>query len=127
MPCILAVVLMATAASQDPKLADPHPIVAGFERFGADDPVEGGRLLIGELNCVACHRSDAAIDAKKAPVLTDAGSRLRADWLQRWIADPQAVKPGTTMPNARVAKEDVEPLVHYVMSLKGAAPLPELA
>ena len=80
MPCILAVVLMATAASQDPKLADPHPIVAGFERFGADDPVEGGRLLIGELNCVACHRSDAAIDAKKAPLLTDAGSRFRADW-----------------------------------------------
>lgn len=118
-----SILLLAALLAQDPKLADPHPLVAGFERSGAEDPLEGGRLLIGELNCVACHRSDSAVDAKKSPLLGDVGSRLRPEWLMKWIADPQSVKPGTTMPNPRVAKGDVEPLVHYMMSLKSTAPL----
>ena len=69
-----------------------HPVVAGFERFGADDPVEGGRLLLGELNCVSCHKPDAAaveqVNVKRAPILTEAGSRLTADGLSRRAVSP---------------------------------------
>src|ERR1041384_7789825 len=115
---VLSLLALLLVASQDPKPADSHPIIAGFERFGDHDPIEGGRVLLGELNCVDCHRSDVPIDAKKAPLLNDAGARLRPEGLARWIVDPHAVKPGTTMPNPRVAKEDVDPLVHYLMSLK---------
>ncbi|HLF94582.1 MAG TPA: hypothetical protein VJB14_14050, partial [Planctomycetota bacterium] len=80
-----SILLLAALLAQDPKLADPHPIVAGYERFGAEDPLEGGRLLIGELNCVACHQADGAIDAKKSPLLADAGTRFRPEWLVKWL------------------------------------------
>jgi mono/diheme cytochrome c family protein len=100
---------------------DSGPAVPAFERFGAKDPAEGGRLLLGELGCVSCHRTEGGPEAKKAPLLSDAGSRFRADWLRAWIADPAAKKPGTTMP-AGAERADIEPLVHYLMSLKAAKP-----
>jgi mono/diheme cytochrome c family protein len=120
-----AMTALFLAVVQDPKLDEPRPIVAGFERFGADEAVEGGRLLVGELGCTNCHKADPGVApqllVKKAPILNDAGSRLRPEWLAKWIADPQAVKPGATMPRSAVAAEDVPLLVHYLMSLKSAA------
>jgi mono/diheme cytochrome c family protein len=112
------------ALAQDPKLEEPRPLVAGFERFGGEDPVEGGRLLLGELGCTNCHPAEAGIATqllvKKAPLLADAGSRLRPEWMAKWIADPQGVKPGATMPKSAVAAEDIPPLVHYLMSLRSS-------
>lgn len=91
-----------------------HPVVPAFERFDTLDPAEGGRLLLGELGCTSCHAG--AVAPKKAPLLSDAGGRFKADWLRAWLADPQAVKPGSTMPKA-APPEAVEPLTHYLMSL----------
>jgi len=124
---LLAVV--ALLGAQDPKLDEARPIVGGFERYGADDPVEGGRLLLGELGCSACHKAEPGVAAqllsKKAPLLADAGSRFRPEWLARWIADPQAVKPGATMPRSTLTSDEVQALVHYLMSLKSAAAGPQ--
>jgi mono/diheme cytochrome c family protein len=92
-----------------------HPIVPGFERF-PDNPA-GGPLLLGELNCVSCHAADGQAK-KQAPVLDAVGTRARISYLKKFLADPQAVKPGTTMPSlfagdpARDAK--VEALVHFL-------------
>lgn len=90
------------------------------------DPALEGRVLIGELNCVACHAAEepfaAAISSKQAPVLEDVGSRVKVDWLQASLADVHAAKPGTTMPDVfgglspdekQVA---VEALVHLLAS-----------
>jgi mono/diheme cytochrome c family protein len=94
-----------------------HPIVPGFERFPADPA--GGPLLLGELNCVSCHAADAPVK-KQAPILDAVGTRVRISHLKKFLADPQAVKPGTTMPSlfaddpARDAK--VEALVHFLAS-----------
>ncbi|MGB7342947.1 MAG: family 16 glycoside hydrolase, partial [Pirellulaceae bacterium] len=80
-------------------------IVPGFERFhaGGADPAQGGRLLIGELNCVACHTADDAlvglIKPKQAPILDDVGTRVRPEWMIDFIIDPHVTKPGTTMPD----------------------------
>ena len=82
-----------------------RPIVPGFERFhsNATDLVSGGQLLIGELNCVACHHSGSdlstSIPTKQAPILNQVGERLRPEWMIDFIANPHAVKPGTTMPD----------------------------
>ena len=82
-----------------------RPIVSGFERFHREgvDLVEGGRLLLGELNCVACHQAASGlapwIQAKQAPILDDVGERLRPEWMIEFIANPHDVKPGTTMPD----------------------------
>lgn len=112
----LALLLLALAA-QEPG----RPIVPGFERF-ADEPAEGGRLLLGELGCVACHKGEGIVP-KRAPLLSDAGTRLRPEWIRATLADPHKTKPGTTMPRPGVAPDEIEPLVHYVMSLRADRPL----
>ncbi len=108
----------ASLMAADPKpTADPfaeptvsHPVVAGFERFfaaaGDKAPKElgpGGKLLLGELGCVACHQADGAasklITKKQAPVLDGVGSRVRLGFIRALLANPQKAKPGTTMPD----------------------------
>lgn len=84
--------------------ADAQPRVIGFERFHADgkESLRGGQLLLGELNCTSCHTPAASlassVQKKPAPILTSVGSRVKMNYLMKFIADPQTVKPGTTMP-----------------------------
>ncbi|MBI1903928.1 MAG: c-type cytochrome [Planctomycetia bacterium] len=105
------------------------PVVAPYERLAAD-PKAGqaalGRLLLGELNCVACHEPPAAAAAhlapKAAPILDQVGGRVRPEALRAMIADPQKAKPGTTMPDvlsslpADEKQAAVESLVHFLAS-----------
>ena len=106
-----------------------HPVIPGLERFQADlttDPVRGGLILLGELNCTSCHAADASLAAqilrKQAPILDKVGSRVRPSYLRAFLSDPHAVKPGTTMPHllaALPAEEKaatVEALVHFLAS-----------
>ena len=122
---LLAVLLFARPVfAQDEA---PHPIVPGYERFGSNDGVEAGRLLLGELNCVTCHKPDAAVaehlSAKKAPLLADAGSRYTYEWIRAFIADPQKLKPGATMPQPSLPPAEFDALAHYLASLKRPKPL----
>src|SRR5436305_335666 len=84
-----------------PSPAAARPLVAGFERFGADKAdARGGRLLLTELACVRCHQPAAAPALpRQGPALDDVGSRVRVSYLRRFLRDPQATKPGTTMPH----------------------------
>ena len=86
--------------------ADPHsPVIPGFERFHANNSeadVDGGRLLVNELNCAACHanlKTESTIAPRSAPILSDVGSRIHRDYLKSFIANPHQTKPGTTLPN----------------------------
>lgn len=107
--------------------ADAHPRVIGFERFFSGekgDAVAGGQLLLGELNCTSCHQADKSLETyiqkKQAPVLAAVGSRVRPNYLLKFLADPLATKPGTTMPNVLAGlpeaerEEKVEALVHFL-------------
>jgi mono/diheme cytochrome c family protein len=104
-----------------------HPIVPAFERFYSDEDADahrGGQLLLGELNCTSCHAIDKSFEGsiipKQAPILDDVGKRVRVEYLRKFIANPQAVKPGSTMPtlfaaqSAERAKQEVEALVHFL-------------
>jgi cytochrome c553 len=87
------------------------PFVIGFERFCRPDlagptnddttvSIEGGRLLISELSCTACHHSaDASLRAKRGPVLAGVGNRINSPWVRRFLQKPSEAKPGTTMPD----------------------------
>ena len=109
-------------------------MVPGFDRFHAETKdAAGGRLLLGELNCVACHKAEGAaaaqIQANPAPSLADVGHRLRAEWIRDYVKNPHAAKPGTRMPGPPhgMAQADIDAhtdvLVHYLMSLQsGKAP-----
>ena len=82
-----------------------RPIISSFERFhsSGQNAQEGGRLLAGELNCLACHQaSDAvteSVSVKQAPRLDNVGTRVKPEWMVKFIANPHDVKPGTTMPD----------------------------
>jgi mono/diheme cytochrome c family protein len=129
-PIFLACCAAVFAATAAPNArSDDVPRVIGFERMyataGSDD-VAAGQLLLGELNCTSCHAADSAlataIQRKPAPVLDTVGSRVRPQYLLKFLADPQATKPGTTMPTVLSGKPEiergpiVEALVHFLAS-----------
>ena len=99
---------------------DAHPIVPGFERFGAAKPdAKGGQLLLSELNCVSCHApADPSQGRKQAPILDAVASRVRVSFLRKFLADPHGTKPGTTMPDLFAGDPEkaqkVEALVYFL-------------
>src|SRR5262245_54172105 len=104
-------VLLLLPAGQ-PAASAARPVVAGFERFYSSEKANlpsGGRLLLGELNCTGCHATpDKAAPRKQAPILDGVGGRVRVRHLRKFLADPQAVKPGTTMPNLLAKDPDAK-------------------
>lgn len=106
-----------------------RPRVPGFERFFADADAEptgdkqaendvlGGRLLISQLGCAACHQTDdEQLKPKAAPLLSQVGGRVRLDHLVNFIGQPQRTKAGTTMPD----------LFHHVSSQQRSQRVAEL-
>ncbi len=122
---LLAVVLPGLRA------AEVSCAVPGYERLraeGGDWKVEAGKVLFSELSCAACHHEGTprtpTLLWKAGPDLSSAGDRLRASWIRAYLADPAAVKPGTTMPSLLAGMEEVkkaeviEDLTHHLMSLR---------
>lgn len=68
------------------------------------ESIAAGRDLFTRLKCQQCHPVGATppnggTTAVPAPNLALAGNRLQPNWIARWVADPQAIVPGTKMPN----------------------------
>jgi mono/diheme cytochrome c family protein len=110
--------VMLTLAAQD-------PVVPGLASSQLDPELKG-QVLIEELNCAACHPGDASLAArsKKAPRLSEVGSRVNPHYLESFIRDPQGTKPGTTMPDLLALLGEAErtqvaaSLTHFLVSLK---------
>jgi cytochrome c oxidase subunit 2 len=87
-----------------------------------------GRELFLSGTCVMCHAiRGTTANARRGPDLTHVGSRTELaagalanthENLVRWIADPQAVKPGVNMPSSTLAPDDLQSLAAYLGSLK---------
>jgi hypothetical protein len=60
--------------------------------------------------CLKCHATgDPAHDKiATAPNFLLAKERLKPDWVERWITDPQAVSPGTSMPSGLFKQEGTQ-------------------
>ena len=101
------------------------PVLPGLAAPGLS-PELRGLMLVEELNCVACHKSEGTLAArsKKAPRLAEIGARLRPAYVERFIRDPHGTKPGTTMPDMMASLPAAErdtaakELTHYLLSLK---------
>ena len=85
-----------------------------------------GLVLLKNFNCSACHRDDSSkslISVRRAPILSWSGGRINPHYIERFIADPLRVKPGTTMPDVMTAastderREAAEEITHYLVSL----------
>jgi cytochrome c oxidase subunit II len=111
---------------------------AGFDAWVARqqapavEPAEGspaasGREVFLQSQCVGCHAIQGVAAGGLGPNLTHFGSRRTVaggmlqntpENLRAWLKDPPAVKPGSLMPNLKLADADVEVLVAYLESLK---------
>ncbi|MBI3448338.1 MAG: c-type cytochrome [Acidobacteria bacterium] len=62
-----------------------------------------GKALFTQFKCLQCHvvgAPGASVSAAElAPNLLMARSRLRRDWIPKWLTDPQKQYPGTKMPS----------------------------
>jgi cytochrome c oxidase subunit 2 len=93
------------------------------------DPVAArGLQVVVQEQCAMCHviRGTPAI-GRPGPDLTHIGSRhsiaagilpMSRDNLQGWIAQPQAMKPGTMMPAVTLKPTDADAVAHYLETLK---------
>jgi mono/diheme cytochrome c family protein len=92
--------------------------------------VEPGEILLSEMNCAACHDAGPfkeRLASRPSPRLDPAHAvKVTPQWLLAFLANPQAEKPGTLMPDmlatleAPQRAEAVEALTHFLMSLRGA-------
>ena len=64
--------------------------------------------------CLKCHATgDPAHDRfATAPNFLQARGRLKPDWMERWMVDPQAIAPGTSMPSGLFKRDNG----HWVFS-----------
>lgn len=106
--------LTGVVHAADSALSGNHPL----------SETQVGELLVAELQCAACH-SDVQkqlIFDKRAPDLTEVGSRLSHGYIRRFIKDPSGVHRGTTMPDVLASKpaeekeEIAEALTHYLIA-----------
>ncbi len=51
------------------------------------------------------------------PILNQVGRRRSEAWIRRWLADPQAIKPGTKMPRFEFRPEEFEEAVAHLSRL----------
>ncbi len=58
--------------------------------------------------CLKCHATGDPVHdrAATAPNFLQARGRLKPDWMERWIIDPQAISPGTSMPSGLFRREN---------------------
>ena len=130
--CMGCAVLLLVLVGRSVVSASPH--VAAFERFYGDQPsAEAGTLLLGELNCVACHHSDRDFNVKQAPILTEVATRNKPTYFAEYLADVHQAKPGTTMPSLfhglsqEVREHQTNALAHYLASLHPQGPAQDYA
>jgi len=91
------------------------------------DATKGEQLFLNGA-CIGCHAVNGTkAQGKVGPNLTHVASRKyfagavfenNADNLKKWLANPQALKPGALMPNLNLTPSDIDALVAYLTSLK---------
>jgi cytochrome c oxidase subunit 2 len=87
-----------------------------------------GLQLVQRSACVMCHTiRGTAAGGRIAPDLTHVATRstiasgtrpMTADYLDQWIRDPQAIKPGNRMPQLALSDDDRAAIVAYLNQLK---------
>lgn len=116
-------------------VAEPRPAFDAWREAQlapAAEPQEAearrGRDVFLSKPCVMCHQiRGTPSGGRVAPELTHIGSRetlaagtlpLTRGSLAAWIADPQAIKPGSNMPRVDLDADELNALVAYLESLK---------
>jgi ubiquinol-cytochrome c reductase cytochrome b subunit len=82
-----------------------------------DPSIVRGKELYADLGCESCHRIHG-VGMAVGPDLSYVGRVRSRDWLILHFEDPQAVVPGSIMPQYTLSSRENEDLTHYMLSLK---------
>ncbi len=96
--------------------AEPDMAPASFQPVGPASARTEAPEYFGKV-CIACH-SVGGSGGSVGPALDGVGNRLSAAELDRWLADPPSVKPGTAMPNLGLPDATRAELVAWLATLK---------
>ncbi len=89
------------------------------ETLNAVAATRGKELFYSKYACQSCHIADYKKDkGYVGPALADVGDRLTPAWIYKWLQDPQALVPGTSMPNAHLTDDEARDLTAFLMTLK---------
>ncbi|GII94538.1 c-type cytochrome [Sinosporangium siamense] len=115
-----ACALVFALAACGPALTTPGPVPYGRP--------ERGQALINQYGCASCHTVPGVreADALVGPPLNSFARRgyiagelvNNAGNLVRWIRHPQAVEPGTAMPDLGVTEQDARDIAAYLLTLE---------
>jgi cytochrome c oxidase subunit 2 len=93
----------------------------------APDQARGQQVFLSA-PCVMCHTiKGTPAGSRVGPDLTHVASRQSIaagtlpntrDHLERWVLDPQSIKPGNRMPPNKLSSEDLQALLTYLESLR---------
>jgi len=96
----------------DSEALDPHSLTA-------EAAARGKELFYNKYACQACHIADYKKDkGYVGPALSDVGDRLTPVWLLKWLKDPNALMPGTMMPNPMLTDNEAKDLTAFLVTLK---------
>jgi len=77
-----------------------------------------GKAYFSQVGCATCHRVGGE-GGITGPDLTMIGFRHSEKWLDVWLQNPAAWKPGTMMPNKQLSPAARGAIVSYLATLKG--------
>lgn len=83
---------------------------------------KGKNLFFDVYSCDGCHRVGDK-GGIVGPNLSQAGKRLRPEWIATWLKRPQAIRPDSPMPNFGLQDHEIKALVAYILSVaQGPSP-----
>lgn len=119
--CLAGAVLLGAAACQTETPPHLAQVVAGGD-------ATRGAAALREFGCQACHAIPGirGEPAYVGPPLTKFARRSyvagalpnRPENLVRWIQNPQAIQPGTVMPNLGVSEAQARDIAAYLYTLR---------
>lgn len=99
----------------------------GLEPPGYAGNVQRGERLVAKYGCTSCHAlGKTAPQGEVGPPLDQMAARSYIAgrfandeiWMTQWIEHPQALKPGTAMPELGVTRRDALDIAAYLATMK---------
>ncbi len=87
--------------------------------LNSEAAARGKELFYTKYACQSCHIADYKQDkGYVGPALADVGDRLTPVWLYKWLEDPNALVPGTVMPNPHLSDQEARDMTAFLVTRK---------
>ena len=105
-------------ARQDPRI----PKMGSTEFRSTPEAVKEGKRLYEEVyGCDGCHQTGDK-GGIAGPNLSQAGNRLRTEWIVTWLRNPGSLRQDSPMPNFGLQDHEIKALLAYILSVSEGPP-----